>query len=242
MNTLQPYEKFYYGFQVDGRGLRNKAQLMAEFDRRIPVYDSLLRGYLEDRGRALDLGCGYGNFLYYLKARGWSDIHGADLDVKQIELARSLDLDVELVDALSAVKGASDLKLISGFDLIEHLGKNEAVELILSSFAALKSGGMLIVQCPCADGFTGAHDLCNDLTHQWAPSSNALSQLLRAAGFQRVDIIDLSMPPFATGAKTKLILAARRIARSAVGPFLSLLGIKKPRVWSNSQIAVAFKA
>lgn len=131
--------------------------------------------------------------------------------------------------------------MVSAFDLIEHLDKNDAVRLLESAVIALRDDGMLIIQCPCADGFSGAHDLCNDLTHRWAPSSNMLRQLLMTVGFKRVQLIDMTLPPYPQGMQRKLMMTTRKVLRKLTVLWLRLIGVHPPRVWSNSVVAIAWK-
>jgi SAM-dependent methyltransferase len=242
MAQLEPYEQFYYGGQVDGRGLTTPSELE-------PYFKSVAFDYGEFFGArldhlrdlpALDLGCGYGNFLYFLRQRNWAASHGVDLDQTQVALANALGLDARHGNALEAI-GDNKLGLISAFDLIEHLSKNDAVALLLASQRALLPGGALIVQCPCADGFRGSYDLCNDLTHRWAPTSVSLRQMLITAGFDRVDLIDLTLPPYSATTKRRIKYAIRRLARKLAAPVLSILGINNPRIWSDSVMAIAWQ-
>lgn len=237
------YEDFYYSYQVQGRGVLNSKDLLSLFEYENKDYDDLI-GFALPNNRdidCLDLGCGYGNFLYYLKSKGFKNTKGFDLDDNQIALAKSLKLNVEKKDVNDAFGNVANYGLISAFDLLEHLDKNKAVKLLLNIYNALNKNGLLILQCPCTDGFTGAHDMTNDLTHKWAATSNMLNQLLMATGFNKVIIIDLTMPPNPKRLGRKIILVLRKISRIIACVFMRLLGIKIPRVWSNSQIAVAWK-
>jgi SAM-dependent methyltransferase len=240
---LEYYEKVYYGYQVEGRGAYTPEELEERFLTAIPAYEEAIGPLLpgEKTVSCLDLGCGSGNWLYFLRQKGYANARGVDLDPVQVELARSLGLSAEVDDVIATLQRPEPLGLISALDIIEHLDKNSAVRFLELIYARLKSGGMLVLKCPCADGFCGAHDLCNDLTHRWAPSSNLLSQLLRAVGFENVRVIDLSLPPYPTGAKRQLFFCLRRIARRLTTFWLRFLGVPPPRVWSTSQMAVAWK-
>ena len=243
MNQLEPFEQFYYGFQTQGRGLLTKGSLEQAFERRRTQYDELLSGYLADRksDAILDVACGYGNFLFYLRAEGFSDIVGVDMDPGQIKLAMLLGLPAVLGTAEEYLREGRPYGVISAFDFIEHLDKNAAVKFVKDAYLNLSPGGMLIIQCPCADGFCGAHDIFNDLTHRRVATSNSLRQFLNAAGFRKVELIDLSLPPFPRGLRSNLKRRMRVFARSALRGLLRLLGAPSPSIWSNSQIAVAWK-
>ena len=240
---LEHYERIYYGYQVQGRGAHTPEDLIAQFRTAISAYNEAIGPLLpsEKTVSCLDLGCGSGNWLYFLRQRGYANARGVDMDPKQVELARSLGLSAEVEDVTSALERSERLGLISALDVIEHLDKNSAVRFLERIYAHLEPGGMLVLKCPCADGFCGVHDLCNDLTHRWAPSSNMLSQLLRAVGFENGRVIDLSLPPYPTGARRKALLCLRRVARWLTKTWLHLLGVAPGPVWSSSLMAVAWK-
>ena len=237
------YEEIYYGHQVEGRGLLTTAQLQQTFDTTSDLYDEILGPLLptDKMEVCVDCACGYGNFLYFLRRNGFANTTGYDTDRRQVELAKSIQLNAILGNALEAPRAVTNAGLIAAIDFIEHLDKSTAVRFLQDCHASLRVGGMLIVQCPCADGFTGSHDLCNDLTHRWAASSNMLGQLLRTVGFSKVKILDLTVPEYPTAMKRKILFACRRFARRLLYFPLRLLGISPPKIWANSQIAIAWK-
>jgi SAM-dependent methyltransferase len=241
--TLEYYEKVYYAPQTVARGLLSENALRQAFERFSIGYWERLGPFLpkDKAATCLSLGCGYGAFLYFLQKHGFQHTSGVDLDPEQVRLARLLGLNAHVEDALREVKSSDNLGLIEASDLIEHLDKNRAVLLLEACHSALRQGGIIIVQCPCADGFTGAHDAYNDLTHRWAATSNMLRQLLRTVGFSKVEIIDPSVPPFPRLLRRRLIISVRKFARLFLRVPLVILGIRSPQVWANSQLAVGWK-
>lgn len=241
---MEHYERIYYAYQVAGRGITTPDELRAHFESASRQYDELVGPLLpaDKTVPALDLACGYGNWLYFLQRKGYANCRGVDLDPQQVALARSIGLPAEIGDVSAAIPQASTLGLVSAFDLLEHLDKNTAVRLLEQIVHALRPGGMLVVRMPCADGFAGAHDMCNDLTHRWGASSNMLSQLLMTVGFASVRVVDLTLPPYPLGAKNRIKYAVRRVARAMLTLVLRVAGISTPRVWSSSQLVVAWKA
>jgi SAM-dependent methyltransferase len=241
LDRLEYYEGFYYGYQVKGRGLETAKQLKPAFEIMANNYESLFLPLLpEDRQvRCVDLACGYGNFLYALREFGFRDVVGFDLDQAQVALARELGLDARIGDACELIKNQTNLGLISALDLIEHLDKNTAVKLLEDMYKSLAPNGVILIRCPCADGFTGSHDICNDLTHRWGATSNMFGQLLRAVGFTEVRIIDETIQAYPRRWGAKLKNNLRIVSRSLASPVLAVLGIKAPNIWSNSMFAVA---
>ena len=237
---LEPYEDFYYSYQTRGRGLTSVADLTRAFEHQSARYDELFGPFLPKCGTAIDVACGYGNMLFFLESRGFAAT-GFDLDQKQVDLARSIGLDARHGDLSTELEAARGVDLISAMDVIEHLDKNDAVKLLREIYTALSPAGLLLLRCPCADGFTGAHDVFNDMTHRWGATSVVIRQMLQAIGFQRIELVDLAVPRFPRTLRSKV--RARQIAmtRGLTRFWLRLLGLQPPTIWSNSVIALAWK-
>ena len=99
---------------------------------RSQFFDHRTRAFLPaDPGAAiLDLACGAGEFLCYLRSRGYTAARGIDLSGEQLALARGMGLqNVTQEDALAHLRAhprAYDFILAS--HIVEHLPKDEVVE------------------------------------------------------------------------------------------------------------------
>jgi SAM-dependent methyltransferase len=237
---LEPYEEFYYSYQTRGRGVTTPDDLTKAFIRQKQSYQELIGPLLPRSGRAVDIACGYGNMLYVFRDLGLQAT-GFDLDKNQVALAQSIGLDARLGDLHTEIKALKDVDLISAMDVIEHLDKNDAVQLLREVFLALAPRGVFVMRCPCADGFTGAHDVFNDMTHRWGATSVVVRQMLLATGFTRIELIDVSLPRYPESLLSKLRVMQVSIARKLGSTVLWLMGLQSPRIWSASVIALAWK-
>jgi 2-polyprenyl-3-methyl-5-hydroxy-6-metoxy-1,4-benzoquinol methylase len=240
---IEYYESVYYGAQTIGRGARTNEQLLFLFQKLVSHYDELLGPLLPNSPttRCLDLACGYGNWLHYLRSKGYGLIEGVDSDPEQVRLAQMLKLPARVGDVHDVLQGNGEYDIISALDLIEHLEKNNAVRLLQAVLAALRPGGMLIIRTPCADGFAGSRDIFNDLTHRWGATSNVIRQLLRTIGFANVILLDESAPRYPKTLRRLGLISLRRIVRKFISFGLRVAGVPVPRIWSPSQMVVAQK-
>lgn len=236
------YQERYYRYQTKARGLLSVDSLTSHFEKLRMLYGGRLRKYLPKNkdARCLDIPCGYGNFLYFLRAKGYRNIAGFDLDENQIILARMLELPATKGDVFEVLAKSKDqFDLISSLDFIEHLSKDDALRFIEACRNKLCEGGILILRAPCADGPFGAHDAWNDLTHQWGMTSNVLQTILELSGFVKVQILDERPDP------TSLFNTIRWLiffpARAFASALCIALGMRPPRIWTRSMIAVAYK-
>lgn len=153
-------------------------------------YDRYLRGWLPtDRNAAIiDVACGGGRALFFLKRRGYTRVEGIDISPEQVHLARQVLSAVSVgnvTDYLSSRHESFDLAI--GLDFIEHLQKDEILRFLEVSFGSLRMGGMLILQTPNADSPFVASSRYNDLTHETCFNPNSLGRLMRLCGYTLVE-------------------------------------------------------
>ena len=239
---MKDYQKQYYDYQTIARGILTKDELEKQHIKISKWYASRIGKYLPVNldARCLDVPCGYGNFLYYLKSKGYRNILGIDSDVNQIRLNKMLDLSAKIGDAFESLANSSEqYHCISSLDFLEHLSKDDALSFLTLCYERLKPDGVLILRTPCADGPFGVHDICNDLTHRWGMTSNLLNAILMMKGFERINILDERPQPtsFVNTFRWLIFYPSRVIMSLAC----VCLGLSPPKIWSRSMIAVAYK-
>jgi hypothetical protein len=154
-------------------------------------------------------------------------------------LARLLELPAFDGDVFDILEQGRTYDCILTVDFLEHLPRDKAYHFLKLCHERLNQGGSIILRTPCADGFFGAHDRYNDVTHQWAVSSNVLSTLLQMVGFQRVAILDERPQPHNLTNTVRLLVYYP--AKWLTSAWLTALGMDLPRVWSRSMWAVGMK-
>jgi 2-polyprenyl-3-methyl-5-hydroxy-6-metoxy-1,4-benzoquinol methylase len=158
-----------------------------------------LRSWLPESktARIVDLACGGGQLLHFFTEQGYQRVEGVDISPDQVALSRQLTPNVthgDIIDFL--VANSRHFDLITGFDIIEHLHKEEALHFLDAAYGALKPGGRLILQTPNAEGPWGSQHRYNDFTHELGFTPNALNRLLRVAGFSCNEIRECAPPPY----------------------------------------------
>lgn len=146
-----------------------------------------LRGWLpsDHNTPVLDMGCGPGNFLYLLDSLGFTNLTGVDLSPEQIALARKWCPRATITQAdVRQVLHANPRRfgLITGFDIIEHFGKEELFPFLDSVARALRPGGRLILQTPNAESPWMGAVAYGDFTHEWFFTPASLADMLRQVG------------------------------------------------------------
>jgi SAM-dependent methyltransferase len=181
---------FYHAFEERYRGSRELIKS------RQAAYLPYIEALKTQRGnlKALDLGCGRGEWLELLKEWG-IEAEGIDLDASMLSICYEMGLNVHEDNALTvlAKMPSSSLDIISGFHIAEHLDFPDLVALVRNAFKALKPGGLLILETPNSENIAVAtSSFYLDPTHHNPLPIQLLSFLFEYAGFSAVKEVRLN--------------------------------------------------
>lgn len=189
---------FYRAFEDRYRGARD------EIGRRLAVYRPFLLALAAQAGRAgagparaLDLGCGRGEWLELLAECGIAG-RGVDLDEGMLRACRERHLDVEHADALASLRALPDasLALVSAFHLVEHLPFDLVQDIIAEAHRVLQPGGLLIFETPNPENLTvGASSFYLDPSHERPLPPALLAFAVEFGGFGRQCVLRLQEMP-----------------------------------------------
>ena len=143
----------------------------------------------EPHGHVLDVGCGTGEFLAFLKSRGYL-VHGVEPSLKAREMAIKAHA-VEVVTDLEAVGRAEGFRVITLWHVLEHLpGLHDSLKKLSSKLA---HGGLLVIAVPDRNSWDAGHygadwapwDVPRHLSHF---RQQDIKRLLHEHGFELVRI------------------------------------------------------
>ena len=153
--------------------------------------------YLPRAGDVLDLGCGFGLFsLYYAQVHPGLRLHGVDLDVRRIGIAREAARRLGLENVDYAVGDVRDFRARGAYagaymlDIVHHVEPEAVRPLFRELRASLAPGGCLVLKDvdtrpAYKRWFTHALDLVvspGSPPHYWP--AETLHAALEEAGFQ----------------------------------------------------------
>jgi len=170
----------YVGFEDEFRG--SDEAIQARLRAWVPVFAG--------RSDVLDVGCGRGEFLAALKAAGIG-ARGVDANGEMVAVARERGLEIVHADALTHLASLPDESLggIIATQVVEHLDPPYLMRLLDTMAQKLRPGAPLVVETinpACWLAFFSSY--IRDLTHVRPVHPETLQYLLRASGFERVDI------------------------------------------------------
>jgi SAM-dependent methyltransferase len=167
------FEDQFRGSQLDIRGR------VAEY---VPLF--------EGANDVLDVGCGRGEFLGLLRARGIS-ARGVDLNDEMVAVCRERGLEASVGDALSYLLSVPDESLGGLFaaQVVEHLEPDYLMQFLDAAHHKLRPGSKIVLETinpACWFAFFSSY--IRDVTHVRPLHPDTLQYFVRASGFQDVKV------------------------------------------------------
>lgn len=153
------------------------------------IYQDILPG--DTTCRILDLGCGTGHFLYFLRQRGYANASGIDISPQQVTFCRQhVGLtNVTQADACAyAREHKAAFDLITMHDILEHVSRSSVIGLLEAVRESLRFEGALVIRTPNMGNPFSLRLRYVDFTHEAGYTEISLYQLLWLAGFRRIEI------------------------------------------------------
>jgi SAM-dependent methyltransferase len=182
-------DRFYRSFEEKHRGSRELIKSRLRF------YLSFIEPLKQTQAcpKAVDLGCGRGEWLELLGESGFS-AQGVDQNGGMLAACRERGLASEQGDAIGYIKRLPDasLAIVSGFHMAEHLPFADLRTLVRESSRVLGPAGLLILETPNPENLRVAGTTFYlDPTHQRPLPPDLLKFLAEYYGFARIKIVRL---------------------------------------------------
>lgn len=139
----------------------------------------------------LDFGFGSGALLAWAKSKG-SDVAGIEIQASLIDAAAQLNIPVH-----TSIKHINDnfFDVISFFDVLEHLTKDEIQDLLKETYRIAKPGSTIIIRVPNCQSPAGLANQFADPTHISMLSGPIVKALLKDAHFQKIGVREAQLQP-----------------------------------------------
>ncbi|CAI7976889.1 O-antigen chain-terminating methyltransferase [Frankia sp. Hr75.2] len=192
------------------------------------------------RASILDLGCGQGHLVAEMQRHGYRHARGVDVSAEQVSIARHNGVTgVEQRDIRTALETSPEgFQVITALDVLEHLVRQEVLDILDLAAIALHPGGTLIARVPNAASPLGGGVVFGDLTHETFFTPGSFRQALVTTGFTNVQIYPCR--PVVHGAAS----AARWLIWQGVSGLITLAlaaegGYRHGRIVTRNILAVA---
>jgi ubiquinone/menaquinone biosynthesis C-methylase UbiE len=183
-------DDFYLAFEARFRGPREL--ILGRLRAYEPFLNPLAEVYSE--GRAVDLGCGRGEWLELLRDMRFKAV-GVDLNDAMLADCRSRQLQVVTADAIDYLRTLPDAShcLVSAFHLVEHIPFERLRELVTQAHRILQPGGLLILETPNVENVqVGTSLFYMDPSHLRPVPPLLLAFVAEFSGFKKTKVLGLN--------------------------------------------------
>lgn len=180
-------EKTYLAFEEQHRGDQEEIRRCQRY-----YMETYVKNWLDKdmSGDILDLGCGRGEWLEILRENDFQAL-GIDLNRESLNECRRKGLKVIYRDAISYVKSLPDesVRMITSFQLIEHLEMPHLLSLFQEMGRVVKKGGIIIMETPNPCNLqVGAASFYLDPTHVRQLHPEFVRFLTEQSGFSQIEV------------------------------------------------------
>ena len=176
-------DDFYVAFEEKFRG---SEELIKERQKKYLKFINPLK-ILKDEVKALDIGCGRGEWISLLNENGFN-ARGIDVNESMVKVASQKGLNAAVNDALGELKSLDEnsLDIITAFQVVEHIKFDDVLELIKEAKRVLAPCGILILETPNPENImVGTQWFYLDATHKNPIPCELLSFATHYYGLER---------------------------------------------------------
>lgn len=232
-------DTIYQHYRSSFKGEADVKTLTKGADKLLPVIDNWVKDEPKD-APVVDLGCGAGELLMAFQRLGFNNLSGCDLSAEQVAVCCQRFPAVIEADLFSYLEAKTDnsLRVVTMFDVLEHLTRQQAFDLMPIIHQKLQPGGLFIAHLPNGLSPFVGHVFWGDITHEWCLTPQSAATFCHVNGFRNFEAAEH------IGASGGLSGRIRAIAWSTIRSLLRLLnaietGFTGGQVWTRN---FAFKA
>ncbi|MBA4317328.1 MAG: hypothetical protein C0412_02905 [Flavobacterium sp.] len=241
-NFFDSYLTNHYS-NCEKTNFKKKVEVLSLLNRNLPLlnhnFEKLFRGSVSKKSNILDLGCGYGSFLYFLKSHGYNNVYGVDISTEEIQLCKKMFGSYKLYckDAFDFINNTNQkFEVIYLSHVLEHIEKDQLFDFLNGIRKILSKNGQLIMVVPnSAAYFNSAANRYGDYTHQTGFTDVSLKQVLMMTKYSKVTVKNYF------GVGNILVNFFRIILLKMFEVFIQTIGYDKQAVYTPSILVYAKK-
>lgn len=157
------------------------------------LFFKFINSYNNNNSKILDIGCGNGNVLSFLRKKGFQHVTGVDISEEAVRICNLLGFDnvfhADIKDFFLHDNKKYDI--IFALDFIEHHDLDAIMNILQIVNSILNSGGLLIAQTPNGASLFGRIYFSDDISHKTLLTEKSIFQLLSICGFKNISLYSL---------------------------------------------------
>jgi 2-polyprenyl-3-methyl-5-hydroxy-6-metoxy-1,4-benzoquinol methylase len=148
--------------------------------------------------KILEIACGMGHFLYFLKKNGYKNIEAIDLDPTHVNQCKALGFNMVVVadmyDYINQLEDSS-YDLIVMNDLVEHIPRKDIISFLSTLRMKLRDNGAVIVKTMNCNNIYGISGYFADFTHVMGYTPERMKHVSMLASFSKCKVFNLFVFP-----------------------------------------------
>lgn len=214
-----------------------------EYEKSASIFDLDFGNFLplDKSSKILDIGCGAGHFLNFLKDKEYTNYFGIDISQSQIEFCKNFITSCcKTADAFEFLKNKKNVySIISAYDVLEHIPKKIVIKFLETIYSALTAEGSLFLKLPNMSNPFALNNRYRDFTHECGFTETSIYQVLYLSGFSKIIIKSpkISFKPV-ENIISKLILS---LLYSLIKKLFWYQGFVAPKILSSRLVVIAKK-
>ena len=188
---IEKYFSKHYA-QINEIDPNSEKSIMKWYKELLDIYDRNFLSYINslENKSILELGCGIGGLLNYLKVKGINNFLGVDHSAEQLSICRKYVTDQVVNDDVLNFLNKNDNKydLVILYDLIEHLKRDSMIEFVKLLYKSLDINGQIILRTPNMGSLFGLRSRYIDFTHEVGFTEESIKQVFNQAEFSEVQV------------------------------------------------------
>jgi 2-polyprenyl-3-methyl-5-hydroxy-6-metoxy-1,4-benzoquinol methylase len=196
--------------------------------------------HLPKSAAILELGCGHGRMLSYMRQKGFANLEGIDISEEQIALSQQQGLKAKTVNVFDYLEAAGNsFDCIIAIDFVEHFTKDELYHLFILMHDRLSKDGLILIQTVNGEGLFPRQIIYGDLTHMTVLTPGSMQQLLSATGFGDARFAECK--PAKNGIIGILRLVLWKWIKAGANAIRRIEAGKHQEVWTENFITAAYR-
>jgi len=129
--------------------------------------------------KIVDLGCGLGHVLYFLRKEGYSNCLGVDIASENVEICQEKGFNTiqrDLNDYIAYSQDRVDAFILS--NVLEHFDYENIIRIVNSLYKLLEKGGVILIILPNCNNIYGLATYFSDITHKSPLTEKSLEDLI----------------------------------------------------------------
>ena len=232
------YELYVSHFK-QGYSAMSESELAIQREWARHKYLPLLEGLAPD-APVLEIGCGPGYLLEFLRQSGFTRAEGIDLSQQQVDLATRRGHKAQAADVFKFLEGKENrFDAIIAIDLFEHFSKEELMRLARAIQNALREGGILLVQTANGQGLFAPRIIHSDFTHMTMLTPGSMEQLLTLFSFSSFRFVESGPAPIGMRGKARVL--AWGLIKAGLNLMLKIECGQSHDIWTSNMICACRK-